>query len=103
MKRHVLVMSTFFLSCACVQAIEVVFLRLDPAKQELTVKQADGNKTYKIAKNVKVLVIDSNGDILKGELKLLGKAREGKTKIEISTDKESVTEIRLNVARKGKG
>jgi hypothetical protein len=99
-------MRKLLLSLACLLsmagvalAAEVTFLKYDAAKKELTVKDGDADKTYKVTDKTKVTVIDKDGNAKEAELKVLEKAREGKTKFELTADKDTATEIKMRKKR----
>lgn len=99
-------MRKFLLSLACVLflagitfAVEAVFVKFDGEKKELTVKEGDKDKTYKITDKTKVSIVDKDGNAKEAELKVLSKAKEGKTKLDLTTDKDTVTEIKMKMKK----
>jgi hypothetical protein len=88
-----------------VVATDVTLVKYDGEKKEVTVKEAGAEKTYRLTDKTKVFVLkdgkaeDSTVDTA---IKLLsnGKAK-GKMKFEITTDKDSIAELKLK-PRKGK-
>lgn len=106
MRRLFLAVSSMLLTAGLVVAAEVSLVKYDGDKKEVTVKMGEKETTYKIAEKVKViLVIDQEGKTKEGTLdvaaKILGNERFKGKKFEITTDKDTITEIKLR-ARKGK-
>jgi hypothetical protein len=89
-----------------VLATEVTLLRYDSEKKEVTVKDGDAEKTYKLTDKTSVLfVIDKDGATKKGTLDAAAKVLasdsfKGK-RFEISTTKDTITEMKLK-AKRGK-
>ncbi len=81
-------------------AVEAVFVKFDGEKKELTVKEGDKENVYKITDKTKVSIIDKDGNAKEAEVKVLSKAKEGKTKLDITTDKDTVTEVKLKLGKK---
>jgi hypothetical protein len=88
-----------------VVAAEVTLLNYEPDKKELTVKEGDVEKTYKLTEKTKVYVVrdgKSEDSTLDAAVKVLGNPKaKGKLKFELKGDRETVAEIRLK-PRKGK-
>ena len=88
-----------------VLAGEVVLMKYDSDKKEVTVKEGDAEKPYKLTAKTKVFVVkdgkpeDSTVDTA---IKILSNDRaKGKLKFEIAADKDNITELKLK-PRKGK-
>src|SRR5687767_2291446 len=80
-----------------VLAAEVTFVKYDSEKKELTVKDdKDAETTYRLTDKTKVFLNDKVAKV-----DVLTNATDGKTKFDITTDKDEVTEIRIKF-RKGK-
>lgn len=106
-------MRRLFVSLMCVlvmaglvMAAEVSLVKYDPDKKEVTVKDGDKETTYKFAEKVKVtLILDKDGKSQEGTLeaatKILSNQNFKGKKFEITTEKDTITEIKLR-ARKGK-
>lgn len=106
MRRVLITLSCMLLTASIIVAGEVTLVKFDGEKREVTVKEGEKEMTYKIAEKVKViLVLDQDGKTKEGTLdvaaKILGNENFKGKKFEITTDKETITEIRLR-ARKGK-
>jgi len=95
MRKFLLSLSCLLLLAGVTYAADAVFVKFDSEKKELTVKEGDKDNVYKITDKTKVSIVDKDGNATAGELKLLEKAKSGKTKIEILTDKDIVTEIKM--------
>ena len=105
-------MRKLLLSLACLGfmagltcAAEVMLLKYDVEKKEVTVKDGDAEKTYKITDKTKVSVIDKDGTAkeatLEAAIKVLSNDKTKGKKIDIATDKNAVTELKIK-ARRGK-
>jgi hypothetical protein len=89
---------------------DVTLLRYDGATKELTVKDGEAEKTYKLTDKTKVTFVDKDGNAKAGTLAAAEKAlgyeqARGKLKLELTTakdSKEAVSELRLKMTRKGK-
>ena len=88
-----------------VLAAEVTLVKYDGDKKEVTVKEGEVEKTYKITSSTKVYVLkdgkpeDSTVDTA---IKILSNDKaKGKLKFEITSDKDQITELKLK-PRKGK-
>lgn len=100
MRKLLLSLVALLFMAGVVVAAEVVFVKFDATKKELTVKDGDKEATYKITDKTKVSVVDKDGNAKEAELKVLEKAKEGKTKLDITTDKDTVTEIKAKMGKK---
>ncbi|MCE9566806.1 MAG: hypothetical protein K8U57_32775 [Planctomycetes bacterium] len=80
-------------------AVEAVFVKYDGEKKELTVKEGDKENTYKVTDKTKVSILDKDGNAKEAELKVLEKAKGGKTKLDITTDKDVATEIKVKLKK----
>jgi hypothetical protein len=82
-----------------VLATEVTLVKYDGEKKEVTVKEGDHQKTYRITDKTRVYVLkdgkakDSTVDTA---IKLLSNVRaKGKLKFDITTDEDLIAELRL--------
>jgi hypothetical protein len=99
MRKLLLSLAAFVLMTGIVIATEVTLVKYDGEKKEVTVKEGDVEKTYRLTEKTKVFVLkngkaeDSTVDTA---IKLLsnGKAK-GKLKFEINTDKDTIAELTL--------
>jgi len=100
-------MRKFLLSAVCVLflagvtfAVEAIFVKFDGEKKTLTVKEGDKENTYKLTDKTKVSILDKDGNAKEAEVKVLSKAKEGKTKLDITTEKDTVTEVKVKLGKK---
>jgi hypothetical protein len=106
MRKLLLSLACLLFMAGLVIAAEVTLVKYDSDKKEVTVKEGDAEKTYKLTDKTKVtLIIDKDGNTKEGTLgaatKILSNDNFKGKKFEITTDKEDITEIKLK-ARKGK-
>lgn len=79
MRKLMAALVAFCFTVGLAVAAEVTFVKYDDATKTLTVKEGDKETSYKI------------GDKVKGEM--FGKAKEGKTKLDITVDGGTVTKV----------
>ena len=99
MRKLLLSLALMLLMAGLVIASEVTLVKYDGEKKAVTVKEGDVEKTYRLTDKTKVVVLkngkaeDSTVDTA---IKLLsnGKAK-GKLKFEITTDKDTISELKL--------
>lgn len=107
MRKLVLSLTCLLFLAGVVAAAEVTLVKYDDDKKELTVKDGGAEKTYKLTDKTKIVFIDTDGVAKEGTLKAATKvltnpkAVEKKLKIDITTDKDAVTELKLK-GKKGK-
>ena len=94
MRKFVMAALALCLSVGLTVAAEVIFVKYDDAKKELTVKEGDKEATYKITDSTKVFYGDKEAKV-ENFTKALLKAKEGKSKYNITTDKDTITEVKL--------
>lgn len=102
MRKFVLSALALFLSVGLVVAGQVTFVKYDAAKKELTVKDGDAEKTYKVTDKTKVKRGDKDADLektLKGFEKN-GEKMAGKAKMEVTVEKDEITELKLPEGKK---
>lgn len=99
-------MRKLLLSLACVLflagvtlAVDAVFVKFDAEKKALTVKEGDKENTYKVTDKTKVSIVGKDGP-KEAEIGVLSKAKEGKTKLDLTTDKDTVTEVKVKLGKK---
>ncbi len=80
-------------------AVDAVFVKYDGEKKELTVKEGDKENVYKVSDKTKVSILDKDGNAKEAEIGVLKKAKEGKTKLDITTDKNAVSEIKVKLKK----
>jgi hypothetical protein len=99
MRKLLMSFSCLLFMAGLVVATEVTLVKYDGEKKEVTVKDGAAEKTYRLTDKTKVFVLkdgkaeDSTVDTA---IKLLsnGKAK-GKLKFDITTDKDSIAELKL--------
>jgi len=88
-----------------VLATEVVLVKHDGDKKEVTVKEGDKEVVYKYTDKTKVSFIDKSGNAQEGTLeaaiKVLSNEKLIGKKFEVVTEKDTITELKLK-GRKGK-
>jgi hypothetical protein len=89
MRKFALAAVAFAFTVGLSIAAEVVFVKFDKDKSEVTVKEGDKDVTYKVTETTK----GGKGDKFDGE-KYFSKAKEGKSKYDITVDKNTITEIK---------
>jgi hypothetical protein len=98
-------LTIMLLMSGLVVAAEFTLSKYDPDKKEVTVKDGEKDVTYKITDKVKVTVIDKDGNATEGKFEDLEKRLKnpksaGKFKIDITTDKETITEVKYTGKKK---
>ncbi|MCI0702486.1 MAG: hypothetical protein L0241_15490 [Planctomycetia bacterium] len=106
MRKLLLSLTTVFVMTGLVVAAEVTLVKFDADTKEVTVKEGNVEKVYKITDKTKFVSVDKDGNTkeLKYEnaIKGLGNPKAaGRLKFEITTDKDVITEAKLK-GRKGK-
>jgi hypothetical protein len=99
MRKFALGLAALVFSIGLVIAGEVTFVKYDTDKKELTVKDGDKEKVLKITDKTTFKAGDKDVPSDKA-LERLGKSKEGKTKLEVTTDKDNVTEIKFQAKKK---
>lgn len=99
MRKFALAAVALVCSFGLVVAGEVLFVKYDETKKELTVKDGDKEKTVKITDKTTFKRGDKDVPADKA-LPSFAKMKEGKTKLEITTDKDNATEIKLPAGKK---
>jgi hypothetical protein len=106
MRKLLLAVICMFFMTGIVIAGEVLLVKHDGDKKEVTVKDGDKEVVYKYTDKTKVTLIDKDGGTKDGTLetavKILSNEKAmGKLKFEVVTDKDTITEMKLK-GRKGK-
>jgi len=99
MRKFVLAAIAAAFSVGLALAGEVTFVKFDKDAKKLTVKEGDKESTYLITDDTKVKMGDKEGK-LENAMKAFDKMKEGKSKFEVTTDKDKVTEIKFKEAKK---
>ncbi len=94
MRKFALAVCAMFASIGLVLAGEVVFVKYDKEKKEITVKDGDKEKTYKITDKTTFKRGDKDVPADKA-LPSLEKLKEGKSKMDLTSEKDEVTEIKF--------
>ncbi len=106
MRKLMLAIACLFFMAGLVVAAEVTLVKFDAEKKEVTVKEGEAEKTYKITEKTKFASVDKDGnakdlsydDAVKG----LGNPKAaGKMKFEVTVKDGVITEAKMK-ARKGK-
>jgi hypothetical protein len=109
---EVLSMRKLLLACGCLIAMsslalaaEVVLVKFDKDKKEMTVKDGDKETTYKITDKTKITFAAKDGTAKEGSYDVVVKimsspSAPGKAKFEISTDKDTITELKFKARGK---
>jgi hypothetical protein len=82
-----------------VVAAEVTLVKYDPDKKEITFKDGDKEVTSKLAEKVKINVVDKDGNASEGKFEDFEKSLKnpkaaGKLKMELTVDKDMITEVK---------
>jgi hypothetical protein len=111
MRKALLSLAALAFMAGLVVAAEVTVVKYDKDKKEVTVKDGDKEKTYKITDTTKVTVTDKDGNKTEGKVEDLtqrleraGKAdaggKRGAMKLDITTEGDKITEVKYQ--RRGK-
>ena len=104
MRKLLLAIAALFFMAGLVVAAEVTLVKFDKDKKEITVKDGDKEKTYKLTDKTKYTTTDKDGNAKEStyeatEKRLSGEKAVGR-KMDITTDGDKVTELKM---RGGKG
>ncbi len=103
MRKMLLSLCAFFFMAGVALAADVVLVKYNKDTKEVTVKEGDKESTYKLTDSTKYVYTTKDGDKeakFENVEKLLSSEKAaGKAKMSITTDKGTITEIKL----KGKG
>lgn len=94
MRKFALAALALFCSLGLVIAGEVTFVKYNEDKKELTVKDGDKEVTLKITDKTTFKRGDKDVPADKA-LPAFAKMKEGKSKFEVTTDKDTATEIKF--------
>jgi hypothetical protein len=105
MRKFVMSMVMVLFMAGLVCAVEVTVLKYNADKKEVTVKQGGDEKVYKLSDSIKVSVVDKDGNAKDAKLTTLTKRLEnekslGKMKMDITTDKDTITEVKMKGGKK---
>ncbi len=102
MKKFVLAALSLFAATGLILAASVVVVKCDPETRKITVKEGDTEKEYTLSDK---LVVKMGDKEVKSEfaMKMLSNPKSaGKLKIDITTEKDTITEIKLPERKKNK-
>lgn len=103
MRKTLMALACLLFMSGLVVATEVTLVKYDGEKKEVTVKEGDRQKTYRLTDKTKVFVLKdgkSEDSTVDTAIKLLGNARaKGRLKFDITTDQDSIAELRLKPRR----
>lgn len=104
MRKLLLSFGCMLFMSGLVLATEVTLLRYDGDKREVTVKEGEAEKIYKITDKTTVLfIIDKEGTTRKATLdaatKVLGNDNFKGKKFEITASRDTITEMKLKAKR----
>jgi len=94
MRKLLSAVVALFLMAGIVVAAEVTITKFDKDKKEVQVKEGDKEATYTISDKTKVTIGDKEGKIADFE-KRLAKLPKGGLKVDITTEKDAITEIKV--------
>jgi len=105
MRKLLLAVAALFFMAGLVVAAEVTLVKFDKDKKEITVKDGDKEKTYKVTSKTKFSSTDKDGNAKEAtyeqaEKRLGNEKGWGKMKLEIATSGDNVTEVKY---KGGKG
>lgn len=106
MRKLLLSLTCIFGMTGLVLAGEVVLVKHDGDKKEVTVKEGEKEVVYKYSDKTKVTFVDKNGEnpkegTLEAATKLLSNEKAaGKMKFEITTEKDVITEFKMKGGKK---
>jgi hypothetical protein len=94
MRKFALAAAALFCTFGLALAADVVFVKFDKEKKELTVTEDGKEKTYKITDKTTFKTGDKDTPAEKA-LPRFDKAKEGKTKFSLTAEKDTATEIKF--------
>jgi uncharacterized protein with FMN-binding domain len=102
MRKFVLAAFAMFVCVGLTMAAQVTFMKYDAAKKEVTVKEGDAEKTYKISDKAKVWRGDMEFDLEKAlkNWEKNGEKMAGKSKMEVTVKDGEITEIKMAAPKK---
>lgn len=99
MRKLILAALALFVSTGLLLAAQVTFVSYDKEKKTLKVKDGDEEKTYKLDDKTKYKQGDKDVDTDKvGDV--FGKLTEGKSKLDVTVEKDVVTEVKFRAKKK---
>jgi hypothetical protein len=99
MRKLLLSLCGLFFMAGVVIAADVTLVKFDKDKKEVTVKEGDNEKVYKLTDKTKLLFATKDGDkeakYEDVEKRLSSDKAAGKAKLTITTDKDTITELKM--------
>ncbi|HEY1186763.1 MAG TPA: hypothetical protein VGE74_03855 [Gemmata sp.] len=98
MRKMMLALVAMFAMAGLVIAVDVTVVKFDKEKKEITVKEGDAEKTYKISDKAKFTTTDAKGENAKEstyaafEKRVTGKAGKKGIVLDVKTEKDTITE-----------
>jgi len=97
--------AALFFMAGLVVAAEVTLVKYDKDKKEITVKDGDKEKTYKVTDKTKFSVTDQDGNAKEAtydqaEKRLSNEKQFGKMKLDLTADGDKATEIKYKGGKK---
>jgi len=99
MRKLMLSVCALFCSIGLVLAGEVTFVKFDKEKKEVTVKDGNKEMTYKITDKTTFKAGEKDVDSEKA-LPRFEKMKEGKSKFDLTAEKDTATEIKFSKGKK---
>lgn len=108
MRKPVLAVACLIGMAGLVVAAEVTLVRYDAAKKEVTVKEGEAEKTYKLTDKTKYTFVDQAGTAKDGTLEAAEKTLKnekapGKAKFDITTAGDTITEMKFKLRQNKSG
>jgi len=105
MRKLLLSIGALFFMAGLVIAADVTLVKFDKDKKEITVKDGDKEKTYKVTDKTKFSTTDKDGNAKEAtfeqaEKRLGNEKAAGKLKLEITTDGDNLTEVKYKGGKK---
>jgi len=105
MRKMMLALTVLVFTAGLVVSAEVTLVKFDPDKKEVTVKEGEAEKTYRITEKTKFLVVDPTGIAKEVNYSVARKGlasptSPGKMKFDITTDKGVITEAKMRGRKK---
>jgi hypothetical protein len=105
MRKSLLSLACLLFLTGIVAAAEVTLVKFDADKKEVTVKEGDAQKIYQITQKTRFSFVDKAGNTKEatydqGVMALSNTKAAGKAKMDITTDKSTITEVKLRGRKK---
>jgi hypothetical protein len=100
MRKFLMALVAMFAMAGIVLAVEVSIVKFDKDKKEITVKDGDAEKTYKVTDKTKFSVTTKDGAKEADYAAFEKRAGGGKGKLDITTDGDKLTEVKWKGGKK---